>query len=87
MTPLQRFAHNLRDIRHSLGLSQEELGFRAGIHRTEISRLEQFEREPKLQTLIKLATGLGIDIDALCIGIEWNAEAREFSVSHPVSTS
>jgi len=36
----QRFGKNLRQARNERGLTQEELGFRAGLDRTEISLLE-----------------------------------------------
>src|ERR1044071_4977868 len=55
VTPQQRFAANLRQARNKAGISQEELGHRCELHRTEISLLERAGREPRLATLIKLA--------------------------------
>jgi transcriptional regulator with XRE-family HTH domain len=83
MTPKQRFAQNLRDIRASSDLTQEEVSFRSGIHRTEVSRYELFDREPRLEAIIKLAAGLGSSLDDLCDGIAWDTELGEFSVSEP----
>jgi transcriptional regulator with XRE-family HTH domain len=68
----QRFAENLVIHRQRAGLSQEELGFRADLHRTEISALEQ-GREPKMATIIKLAGTLEVTPNDLLAGIEWNA--------------
>ena len=51
MEPRDRFAVNLRKARHSKQISQEELGFRCELHRTEISLLERGGREPRLGTI------------------------------------
>lgn len=49
------FAVSLKHCREHAGLSQEELSFLAGLHRTEISILERAGRIPRIDTLIKLA--------------------------------
>jgi transcriptional regulator with XRE-family HTH domain len=54
------FAENLRTARQNVGLSQEELSLRVGLHRTEISLLERAGRDPRLGTIVKLARGLDI---------------------------
>jgi transcriptional regulator with XRE-family HTH domain len=60
MEPVEQFAANLRRYREDQALSQEELAFRAGIHRTEISLLERAGREPRLGTIVKLADALRV---------------------------
>jgi transcriptional regulator with XRE-family HTH domain len=67
----ERFAANLARIRRRRGLSQEELGVRASLHRTEISGLERALRTPRIDTLVKLAGGLQVDPGELLEGIEW----------------
>jgi transcriptional regulator with XRE-family HTH domain len=67
-----RFMANLWRARRQSGLSQEELGFRAGLHRTEISLLEVGGRLPRIDTLVKLAGALGIESGELLDGIVWN---------------
>lgn len=68
----RRFAENLRRIRKETGLSQEEVGFRAGLHRTEVGLLERGARVPRLDTLVKLASALGVRIECpLFEGISW----------------
>jgi DNA-binding XRE family transcriptional regulator len=42
--PKEIFAKNLRRIRNEAGLSQEELAYRAGLHRTYISSIERGQR-------------------------------------------
>lgn len=61
----QHFGKTLAAERRKAGLSQEELGDRAGLHRTEVSLIERGLREPRLETLLKLARGLGVQPAAL----------------------
>jgi transcriptional regulator with XRE-family HTH domain len=66
-----------------MGISQEELGYRCDLHRTEISLLERAGREPRLATIVKLAGALETTPAELCAGISWMAEARRFDVKPP----
>jgi transcriptional regulator with XRE-family HTH domain len=72
------FAANLRAARKKAGLRQAALGRICGLHRTEVSLIERAGREPRLETIAKLASGLAVPIDALCEGIAWDAEAKRF---------
>lgn len=78
MQPRDRFAINLRKARQKVKISQEELGFRCDLHRTEISLLERGGREPRLGTIVKLAGSLGVSPEELCAGISWNMKAERF---------
>ena len=71
MEVAQRFGENLRRLRKGAGISQEELGLRCSLHRTEIGLLERGARVPRIDTLIKIASGLGIHPNALMAGISW----------------
>lgn len=73
MNVAERFAANLLAARAAAGLSQEEVGFRAGLHRTEISQLERGLRVPRIDTLAKLCGALGIEAPVLMEGIRWRA--------------
>lgn len=66
-----RFGQNLRRCRHEAGLSQEELGSRAALHRTEIGMLEHGQRVARIDTLIRLAGAMGIPPGDLLVGIHW----------------
>jgi transcriptional regulator with XRE-family HTH domain len=66
-----RFGANLTHFRAEAGLSQEELGFIAELHRTEIGLLERGTRVPRIDTLLKLATALDIPVTELLDGIVW----------------
>jgi transcriptional regulator with XRE-family HTH domain len=78
MTPRQRFASNLSSIRRKAGVTQEALADRCYLHRTEVSLLERGGREPRLGTLVKLASALDVSIEALCAGIAWDEDAQRF---------
>jgi transcriptional regulator with XRE-family HTH domain len=67
----QQFGKNLRRCRHRAGFSQEKLGIRSGLHRTEIGLLERGARIPRIDTTIKISRGLGIQPAELLEGITW----------------
>jgi transcriptional regulator with XRE-family HTH domain len=65
-------------------MSQEELGARAGLHRTEIGMLEQGTRLARVDTLMKLAGSLSVSPMELLEGIHWtpgSASEGGFSIS------
>jgi transcriptional regulator with XRE-family HTH domain len=66
-----QFGNNLRYCRRRADLSQEELGYAASLHRTEIGLLERGVRIPWIDTLVKLAGGLSIPPSELLTDIEW----------------
>jgi len=66
-----RFGENLRRCRKRAGLSQEAVGLRAGLHRTEVGLLERGERTPRIDTAVKLAGALDVDPGDLLAGIAW----------------
>jgi transcriptional regulator with XRE-family HTH domain len=66
-----RFGENLARCREGADVSQEELSFRASIHRTEVSLLERGERMPRVDTALRIAGSLGVPLDDLVAGLEW----------------
>ena len=66
-----RFGENLRRARRREGLSQEELAARASLHRTEVGKLENTERIPRIDTLIQLAGAMAVPPGELLDGIVW----------------
>ncbi len=80
MKPRDRFAINLRKARQKREISQEELGFLCDLHRTEISLLERAGREPRLGTIVKLASALDTSPEELCAGIRWLPGSGRFQV-------
>jgi XRE family transcriptional regulator, fatty acid utilization regulator len=51
---------NLRHARNQLGLTQEEVAERSGVHATEVSRIEGGKRDPKVSTVERLAKAVGV---------------------------
>lgn len=77
-----RFGTNLVTARKAAKISQEDLAFKCGLHRTAISLLERGKREPRASTLLKLTSALGEKTTAndLLAGISWLPEQRHFKV-------
>ena len=67
----ERLGQNVLTARRRAGFSQEELGALAGLHRTEIGFVEGGRRLPRADTLIKLASALGVDVGELLAGVQW----------------
>lgn len=57
-----RLSRNLVRVRGELGISQEELADRAGLHRTYVGHLEQRKRNPSLENVERIALTLNVDI-------------------------
>jgi CheY-like chemotaxis protein len=55
----------IKNGRSQLGISQEELAYRAGLHRTYISDLERGARNPSLESVQKLARALDFSLPML----------------------
>ncbi len=65
------FGENLRRCRGRAGLSQEELSFRASVHRVAVGKMERGESLPRTDTLLRLAGGLGVPVQDLLAGLAW----------------
>ncbi len=61
-TTLEKFGEKVREERHRLGLSQEELASRAGVHRTYIGMIERAEKNITLENIEKIAKALEISL-------------------------
>ncbi len=55
------FGTNLRGARKRLGLTQEQVAERSGVHATEISRIETGKRDPQVSTLERLAKAVEVE--------------------------
>jgi len=55
----------IKTQRASLGISQEELAHRAGLHRTYVSDLERGVRNPSIDSIEKLARALELSVSKL----------------------
>lgn len=66
-----RLGRNVFMARRRAGFSQEALGSLASLHRTEVGMVEKGERLPRVDTLIKLASALGVGAGELLEGVDW----------------
>lgn len=64
-TLLKEFGLKVQQKRKELGISQEELAYRAGFHRTYIGMIERAERNITLSNLKRLADALQMKIKDL----------------------
>jgi transcriptional regulator with XRE-family HTH domain len=64
-TTLEKFGQKVREERHKLGLSQEELASRAGVHRTYIGMIERAEKNITLENIEKIAKALEIPLEKI----------------------
>ena len=62
---LIKFGKRVRKERTRLGLSQEELANRAGVHRTYVGMIERAEKNITLGNIEKIAKALEISVDNL----------------------
>lgn len=81
-----RFGENVRLLRARIHVSQEEVGFRADVHRTQISLIESGRRLPRIGTALKLAAALEVELAVLFDGIVYrprffSAARGEFEIS------
>lgn len=69
MGPQERFAANLKQLRHERDWSQEDLSRHSGMHTTTISKFENRERAPKFETIVRLAETFQVPAGRLFDGI------------------
>lgn len=62
-----RFAMNMRRLRKSKGLTQEQVAERAELHPNYISSVERGERNISLRNIEKIAIALGVEMAELLI--------------------
>ena len=58
---------NVRRLRHTRGMSQEQLAFEAGMKRAYLSDLERGTRNPSVRALARLAAALGVNAGELLL--------------------
>lgn len=63
------FGQRLRQIRLGVGISQEELGYRADLDRTYVSGVERGRRNVGLENICRFAQALDVEPAALFEGV------------------
>lgn len=61
----KQFGERVKELRKSKGLSQEELAFRAKVHRTYLGGIERGERNPALKNIGAIAGALEVSLEQL----------------------
>ncbi len=59
------FGLAVRRLREERGLSQEELGYRTGLHRNHVGQIERAEVTPTLKSVEVIAQALGTSASEL----------------------
>lgn len=67
---LLRFGEKVRELRKEKNLSQEELSFKADLHRTYIGMIERAEKNITLLNISKIASALEVTVSELLSDIE-----------------
>ena len=62
---LIKFGQRVREIRKERNLSQEELSFKADLHRTYIGMIERAEKNITLINIEKIAKALNVNLKEL----------------------
>jgi transcriptional regulator with XRE-family HTH domain len=62
---LRQFGSRVKKLRKARGWSQEELGKRAGLHRTYIGSIERSERNISLLNIERIAKALDVNLKNL----------------------
>jgi transcriptional regulator with XRE-family HTH domain len=62
---LVAFGDKVRELRKEKGISQEDLSYKADLHRTYIGMIERAEKNLTLTNIEKIAKALDIDIKSL----------------------
>jgi transcriptional regulator with XRE-family HTH domain len=63
------FGRRLRELREGQGLSQETLADRCGVHWTFLGQVERGQRSIRLDNVLKIAAGLGVEPGELVNGL------------------
>jgi len=62
---LIKFGEKVRQLRKDKGLSQEQLAFKANLHRTYVGMIERAEKNITLLNIEKIANSLDVEISQL----------------------
>lgn len=62
---LKQLGHNIKTIRESKGISQQQLAAECNFEKSNMSRIDAGRTNPTIYTLHKIATALGVNITSL----------------------
>jgi transcriptional regulator with XRE-family HTH domain len=73
----------LRTCRQKKGMSQEQLGFDAAIHRTYVSLIERGKKSPTLDVLFRLCKALDVPPAKFVRDVQLGLEGRDKGSTSP----
>lgn len=76
---LEIVGKTIRQLREAIGISQEELAYRAGLHRTYIGGVERGECNLGVENLIRIARALEVSPTALLENV--SKQGEKFAVA------
>ena len=65
----------IKERRQALGITQKELADRVGVSRPMIAMIESGEREPSLDTLVRILSALGLLLEVKTIDSKGDSHA------------
>ncbi|MDA2112368.1 helix-turn-helix domain-containing protein [Bacillus thuringiensis] len=68
MKALELFGQNLKKLRKSRYLTQEQLGQQLNLSRNQINNYENAMFEPSMETLLQISSYFNVSLDILCNG-------------------
>lgn len=78
-------------LRKASGLNQRDFAARVGIKQPQLARLESGKQMPKLETLSKIASGAGYEIEIHFVSIQdkqvQEVEPLRISITNPITDS
>jgi transcriptional regulator with XRE-family HTH domain len=85
----KQIGSRIRSLRRERGLTIEELSFRSGIHYNYIGDIERGVRNPSLESLSRIAAGLGVELksilDSSCdAGTQVREDSPEYRISRKI---
>lgn len=78
---IKAFAAAIKSRRATVGWSQEELAWRAGVDRTFIARLESCRNQPSLSVIFALAEALKVPVTALMADTQYRFEIEHAALA------
>lgn len=84
MKALEVFAQNLKKLRKSRGLTQEQLGLKLNLSRNQINNYENAMFEPSMETLLQISSFFSVPLDALFNGYDQTKDTVLENALHEV---
>lgn len=76
--PWLRLGQRIRELRVDAEMTQVELAERCGVERPHVNRWEHGKHTLSVETLVRAAAGLDVDLETVCVVLDerWCASAR-----------